>query len=353
MAGAGGSSLPRQEQESSGEFFIPDLCSPRSVFIMVLLSELLVLVYALAVSTLPRFNWDLLATSSLFVQWVVLLSAALLCLMRSLFSQLSLQAATACSMAIVVSVTALSSYLTLIFYPLLFIDGTDSWWVLRNVLVATVISGLVLRYFYLQQQVQLRERGEMQARLDSLRARIRPHFLFNTMNSIASLIDSRPADAEQAVEDLSELFRASLQDNYRSTTVEDELRLCQLYLGIEQLRLGDRLQVEWLMDENLRELPMPGLLLQPLVENAVYHGIAQLAEGGVISIEVARDGERLQVVITNPVPQSGKHTSGLHMALTNIEQRLQGLFGDAAMLENSRVNGVYRVQLSYPLEVPS
>ena len=353
MAGAGGSSLPRQEQESSGEFFIPDLCSPQSVFIMVLLSELLVLVYALAVSTLPRFNWDLLATSSLFVQWVVLLSAALLCLMRSLFSRLGLQAATVGSMAIVLSVTALSSYLTLIFYPLLFIDGTDNWWILRNVLVATVISGLVLRYFYLQQQVKLRERGEMQARLDSLRARIRPHFLFNTMNSIASLIDSRPADAEQAVVDLSELFRASLQDNFRSTTVDDELRLCQLYLGIEQLRLGERLQVEWRMDDSLRELPMPGLLLQPLVENAVYHGIAQLPEGGVISIEVTRIDERLQVVITNPVPESSQHTSGLHMALANIEQRLQGLFDGAATLEFSRANGNYRVQLSYPLEALS
>ncbi|MEH6515937.1 MAG: histidine kinase [Halioglobus sp.] len=353
MAGTGVGSLPRQEQESSGEFFIPDLCSPRSVFIMVLLSELLVLVYALADSTLPRFNWDLLAISSLFVQWVVLLSAALLCLMRSIFSRLSLQAATACSMAIVLSVTALSSYLTLMFYPLLFIGGTDNWWVLRNVLVATVISGLVLRYFYLQQQVKLRERGEMQARLDSLRARIRPHFLFNTMNSIASLIDSRPADAEQAVLDLSELFRASLQDNFRSTTVDDELRLCQLYLGIEQLRLGERLQVEWQMDESLRALPMPGLLLQPLVENAVYHGIAQLPEGGVISIEVARIEERLQVVITNPVPESSQHTSGLHMALANIEQRLQGLFDGAATLELSRDNGNYRVQLSYPLETLS
>ncbi len=350
MAGAGGGTIPRQEQESSGEFFIPDLCSPRSVFIMVLLSELLVLVYTLVVSTLPRFNWDLLATSSLFVQWVVMLSAALLCQCRGRFSRMSLQAASTSSMAIVVAVTAISSYLTARFYPLLFLGGVDYWWVLRNVLVAVVISGLVLRYFYLQQQVKLRERSEMQARLDSLRARIRPHFLFNTMNSIASLISSRPADAEQAVEDLSELFRASLQENYRDTTVDDELHLCELYLGIEQLRLGDRLQVAWECEHSLRELPMPGLMLQPLVENAVYHGIAQLPQGGVISIQVSRSAEQLTVTVANPAPQDSGHRTGMHMALANIEQRLQGLFGDAGSLEVSKSDGSYRVELSYPLE---
>ena len=207
MRGAPGSATGQPEQQS-GEFFIPDLCSPRSVFVMILLAELMVLVYTLAVSALPSFNWDLLASCSLFVQWVVLLSAAILCQLRQFFSRLSLQAATAGSLLVVMLVTGLSSWFAQTFYVPMPRSAEGGWWLLRNLLVAVVLSGIVLRYFYLQQQVKLRERSELQARLDSLRARIRPHFLFNTMNSIASLIDSRPAAAEQAVEDLAELFRA-------------------------------------------------------------------------------------------------------------------------------------------------
>ena len=339
-----------QGEQQSGEFFIPDLCSPRSVFVMILLAELMVLVYALAVSALPSFNWDLLASGSLFVQWVVLLSAAILCQLRQPFSRLSLQAATAGSLLVVLLVTGLSSWFAQRFYLALPRSAEGGWWLLRNLLVAVVLSGIVLRYFYLQQQVKLRERGELQARLDSLRAKIRPHFLFNTMNSIASLIDSRPAEAEQAVEDLAELFRASLQDNHGNSTVADELHLCRLYLGIEQLRLGDRLALDWSIDDDLADLPMPGLLLQPLVENAVYHGVAQIPDGGTVRIVVARVAERLQVTIENPVPVTAGHTSGNHMALVNIEQRLQGLFGDDASLATARDSNGFRVVLQYPMD---
>lgn len=349
MQGLPGRAAGQQDQQS-GEFFIPDLCSPRSLFVMILLAELMVLVYALAVSALPSFNWDLLASGSLFVQWVVLLSAAILCQLREPFSRLSLQVATGGSMLVVLLVTGLSSWFAQTFYLPLSMSTAGGWWLLRNLLVAAVISGIVLRYFYLQQQVKLRERSELQARLDSLRARIRPHFLFNTMNSIASLISSRPAAAEQAVEDLAELFRASLQDNYRDTTVADELHLCRLYLDIEQLRLGDRLAVDWALDASLGDAPMPGLLLQPLVENAVYHGVAQLPEGGTIRVAVERVDNDLRVTIENPVPAQSTSGGGHHMALANIEQRLQGLFGGDAELKTTHDERQFTVVLQYPLE---
>jgi two-component system sensor histidine kinase AlgZ len=331
----------------SGEFFIPDLCAARPVFVMVLLTELMVMVYVLASSPLPHFNWDLLATCSLFVQWVVLLSAALLCLLRRPFSRLSLPLVTAGCLLLVLAVTALSSYLVLEFYPQLARGAQNNWWLLRNLLVAVVLAGVVLRYFYLQQRLRIQEQLELQARLDSLRARIRPHFLFNTMNSIASLIMSRPEAAEQAVEDLSELFRVSLQENQGATTVADELRLCELYLGIEQLRLGERLQVQWQVEAAVRDLPMPSLVLQPLVENAVYHGISQLPDGGTISLSVGMSGSELQVRVENPVPDQAGHTEGHHMALANIDQRLQALYGASAQLAASPMGETYRVELSY------
>ena len=334
----------------AGEFFIPDLCASRSVFVMVLLTELMVMVYVLANSALPRFNWDLLATCSLFVQWVVLLSAALLCQLRRPFSRLSLPMATSGSLLLVLAVSAASSYLALQFYPQLTGAAEGNWWLLRNLLVAAVLAGIVLRYFYLQQQLRRQEQLEMQARLDSLRARIRPHFLFNTMNCIASLIMSRPEAAEQAVEDLSELFRVSLQENHRSTTVADELHLCELYLGIEKLRLGERLQVEWQVDAAAREQPMPSVVLQPLVENAVYHGISQLPRGGTIAVAVRLAGGEVRVSVENPVPSQAVHTQGHHMALANIEQRLQALYGSGGRLQVLPEGNSYRVELSYPRE---
>ncbi|GAB3273714.1 sensor histidine kinase [Parahaliea aestuarii] len=332
-----------------GEFFIPDLCGARQVFFIVLLAQLLVLVYTLAEAGLPHFDWNLLGTASLFVQWVVLLSTALVCLLRTTFARLGTVTATLCSLALVLLVTAFSTVASSWVYPLSAPGRVEGWTLLRNGLVALVAAGVALRYFYLQQQLQLRERSELQARVDALRARIRPHFLFNTLNSIASLIETRPEVAEKAVEDLAELFRCSLREASETLTVADELRLCELYLGIEQLRLGERLQVEWRVEDSARSLPMPSLVLQPLVENAVYHGIARLPHGGRIEVAIAhREGE-LQVRIDNPVP-ADETAGGLHIALDNISQRLRGQFGDAAGLQWRRESGSFQVHLHYPCQ---
>ncbi|MBN7798240.1 sensor histidine kinase [Parahaliea mediterranea] len=337
--------------QTTGEFFIPDLCGTRQVFVIVLLTELLVLVYTLAVSGLPDYDWTLLAEASLFAQWVVLLSAALLCLLRSGFPGMGLVAASVAGLSLVLVVTALSTLGAFYFYPRAPGEVFDSWALLRNLLIALVVTGIALRYFFLQHQLRLRERSMLQARLDALRARIRPHFLFNTLNSIASLIDSRPESAERAVEDLAELFRASLRESGEPATVADELRLCRRYLGIEQLRLDERLAVDWDVAPEAEGVAMPGLVLQPLVENAVYHGIARLPRGGTIRVSVAVDANTLRAEVRNPMPPE-RHSGGLHMALENIRQRLQALFGEAAGLEIDDREGEFRVRLFYPLTVP-
>ena len=315
------------------DFFIPDLCATRPVVLSILLSELVVLVYVLASSGLLQFDWDEFFLCSLFVLWVVMLSNALLCWCRRPFSRLSLALATLFSLALVTLVTLVMSVLAQVFFAQMANIQDDHWWVVRNLLVAVVLAGIVLRYFYLQQQLRLQEQLEMQARLDSLRNRIRPHFLFNTLNSIASLIMSRPETAEKAVEDLAELFRASLKESREATTVEDEIRLTRLYLGIEELRLGQRLQVHWDVDEKTLGASMPTLVLQPLVENAVYHGISRLPEGGNIDIRIARKGGELIASVDNPVPGGGATSSGNKMALSNVAQRLQAIYGPGATLE--------------------
>lgn len=344
--------VPTREALASGEFFIPDLCGPRPVFVMVLLAELIVLAYVLMISDLPGFDSETFSLGSLFVQWVVLLSAALLCGIRRYISSLSMPLASVCCLAVVLVVTCASSVAAWHLLPFFIGDSLQLWWLVQNVLVATLLTGIVLRYFYLQQQLLAQKQLELQSRLDSLRSKIRPHFLFNTLNSIASLIASRPEAAESAVEDLAELLRVSLQEQQRATSVADELRLCELYLAIEQLRLGGRLQVEWEIDPAIRNCPMPSLILQPLVENAVYHGIAQLPEGGVIRTRVTQQAGVIHVLVENPVPAISIRTGGHQMAVENIRLRLSALYGTEGKLQMHQDNGLFRVELHYPARGP-
>lgn len=349
MAEPGGNNI-----RAGTDFFIPDLCATRPVLMLVILAELLVLVYVLGDSALPHFSWGRLAIASLFLQWIVLLCAALLCAFRGALGRISLPAGVLFSYLIILLVTLFSSFMAQVLFSESALFEMDAWWLLRNQLVALVVGGIALRYFYIQQQLREREQAELNARLESLRARIRPHFLFNTMNSIASLISSRPDEAEQVVEDLSELFRSSLIDgDEQDATIADELHLCRLYLRIEKLRLGDRMQVEWHVDDELLPKHMPALILQPLVENAVYHGVARMPEGGTISISMQREGDKLHIQVDNPVPEGKTPASAGHnMALDNIQQRLQALYGDDARFRAERVPGGHRVLLSYPLAEP-
>ncbi len=335
----------------SGEFYIPDLCATKSVLILFILAELMVVVYVLGDSELPEFSWGDFSLASLFVQWIVLLSAGLLCAARILLARLSLPAGVLLSFLIILLVTLLSSIIAVVVFEGSAYADVDRWWLLRNLLVSAVVGGIALRYFYLQQQLRAREQAEMNARIESLRARIRPHFLFNTMNSIASLIGSRPRDAEQVVEDLSELFRASLIESEHAATLAAELHLCRIYLRIEQLRLGERLQVDWDVDDSLLDSAMPSLLLQPLIENAVYHGVARIPEGGRIAISVRQQQEAMLIRISNPLPQSVEPLpGGNRMAVDNIRQRLAMRYGDAAYLDLSEGEELHRVELSIPLE---
>ena len=339
----------RRAASTGGEFFLPDLCASGPVVIMVILAELLVAVYALGDSELPDFAWGDFALASLFVQWIVLLSAALLCGLRRWLALMSPLFAVSTSLLTILLVTLVSSLFARNILAGGIDAGLDGWWLLRNLLMAAVIGGIVLRYFYLQQQLRLQEQAELTARIESLRAKIRPHFLFNTMNSIASLIGSRPEEAEQVVEDLSELFRASLLEHNERATVADEMRLCELYLRIEQLRLGERMRVRWDLEASTLSCPLPALLLQPLVENAVYHGVARLPEGGELSITAADSGGAITIAVTNPLPPAADETaSGHQMALDNIRQRLEAHYQGRAALEIRQTDEVYEVILTVP-----
>lgn len=346
--------------------FLPDLCNSQSVFLLVLVAELLALLLTISASSgLKYFSWDKLALISVQVQWIVLFSAIALCRMRFwLGRQTQLQAGATSYVLVLLITLVLSIVGQWIIYGssgLVFVADHqfkfDYWTLLDNMAIAAILSGILLRYLYLQQQLRNQQQAEMHARIQALQSRIRPHFLFNSMNAIASLISTEPDTAERVVEDLSELFRASLAEP-SLIPLERELKLCKHYLEIEQLRLGRRLQVDWQIGSYNSEVKIPSLMLQPLVENAIFHGVEPMPKGGKITIKVSQNDKQLSIVISNPYVlvkknvQNHEHSQRHNrMALDNIRRRLTAHFGSAARLSSSAENGVFTTYIFCPLTV--
>lgn len=345
-------SLLSKPQAEEG-FFLPDLCSSVAVFTLVVLAELMVLVWVLAQPAAEGFDWLALALASLFVQWVVLLSAGLLCGLRNWMQRRPLGIAIACCYAVVVGLTLVFTVLAdwVLSQGMAGSPPLHAEQLLRHGLIALIMTSLLLRYFYLQQQWQLHNQAALQSRLQSLQSRIRPHFLFNSLNSIVSLIGTQPDKAESAVLDLSDLFRANLSDAEAIATWVEELRLCQGYLRIEQYRLGERLRVDWQVDELPPNLPMPLLTLQPLLENAILHGLQPSVSGGDIQVIGCYQQGHVELLVSNSCPQQSEH-QGAHMALNNIRARLVALFGPTAQLDAWQDGPRYFARLVYPCRKP-
>ena len=185
------------------------------------------------------------------------------------------------------------------------------------------------------------------ARLSELQARIRPHFLFNTLNSAIALVRAEPAKAEALLEDLSDLFRQALAEPGESVTLADEITLAQRYLAIEQVRFGERIQVEWALDPLASKAKLPPLLLQPLVENAVKHGVEPSADGAHIRISTQRRGSTVVIKVTNTVP-AGQGERGNGVALNNVRDRLNLLHDVQGQFQCGLKEGVFQVRIEVP-----
>ncbi|MEY4882751.1 MAG: hypothetical protein RIS34_605 [Pseudomonadota bacterium] len=189
------------------------------------------------------------------------------------------------------------------------------------------------------------------ARLTELQSRIRPHFLFNTLNSAIALVRDEPAKAETLLEDLSDLFRHALMEQGESVTLEDEITLAQRYLAIEQVRFGERLQVEWTLDPRANKATLPPLLLQPLVENAVKHGVEPSAAGALIKVTTQRRSSTVVIKVTNTVsPDLGKRMKrGNGVALNNVRDRLSLLHDVQGQFQSGLKDGVFQARIEVPL----
>lgn len=334
--------------------WVPDLCRLPRLAAVCGIAELVVLVTTL--SPMREGYWapgEFLA-ASVFTLWSALASALALCKARPWIDRLPRVAGIAAAGLLPVLVTALGAWLIRqidIGLALSLTAGADE---LRFVASSAFLAGLIgavsLRYFYVNDQWQAQVQAYAKAEVDALQARIRPHFLFNSMNTIAALVRRDPVTAERAVEDLSELFRAALGAGQGEATLAEEIHLGERYLAIEALRLGERLKVEWLVGlEVPRDMRLPRLSLQPLLENAVLHGISRLPQGGTIRIDIQVSDGRLRLRVGNPALPPNRADAGNRHAQESIALRLSHRFGDQARLTHAWRDDYYVSEMLLPL----
>lgn len=284
---------------------------------------------------------DIYLQMSAAVEPLLLVSLGLLALLRDVLWRLPLRFG---QVGVVALVGGLAALFFLYAGSLALVEESM---LLRAVLLAMISAGVLLGYFELRSHALSPAQAE--ARLAALNARIRPHFLFNSLNAVLSLIRARPQQAEAALESLSDLFRAAMRDPGELVSLADEINLGRQYLELETLRLGeDRLHVDWQVDEAPLSLPIPPLMLQPLLENAVYHGIEPCPEGGTVVVAIAQLGEELRITISNPTVGQAQHAAGNRIALANIRERLALYYDLEARLETEVGDHRYDVRITLP-----
>jgi two-component system, LytTR family, sensor histidine kinase AlgZ len=331
---------------------LPDFCSLPVISALLVVGALCVTLAWLAPQSTR--GWRGYSVGMLFVEWVAMVIGVALCKLRPWLLRLPGRLPYAGVWLVMVLIVTLGSVLAQwmdgMLQMQLLPDDTNTF-VRNNALIAALLSAAMLRYFYVLAEWQARLAAVAHAKVEALQARIRPHFLFNSMNTVAALVRMDPEAAERTVEDLSELFRAALgqDDTQHSGTLGEELQLVDRYLAIEQLRLGERLRVRRELDDLPMDATMPVLLLQPLVENAVRHGVQPLREGGEVVLRGAREGATLRIEIDNPLPD-GPAIGGSGHGLNNVRQRVAYHFGPRASMEAGPQGNRFVVKLHLPIE---
>lgn len=328
---------------------LPDFCQLPALFALLVVGGLTVTVMWLAHDD-PR-DWSAYSVGMLFVTLLGMVAAVTLCGLRPWLQRLPGHLPYVGVWLLLLLIVLLGSLAAHWFdgaLQMYLVRGSLSVFLRDNLLIAALLGAAMLRYFYVLAQWQARLAAVSRAQVEALQARIRPHFLFNSMNTVAALIRVDPAAAERTVEDLSELFRAALgQHDSSDGTLGEELALVERYLAIEQLRLGERLRVRRELDDLPEDFPLPRLLLQPLVENAVRHGIQPLREGGEVTLRGGRDGKGVHIEIGNPLPATPPAAGNGH-GLASVRQRVAYRYGPLAKVQAGPQDGRFVVRLQLP-----
>jgi two-component system sensor histidine kinase AlgZ len=339
-------SKARRQSEGGLAPVIPDTCNLGIVLRTMVPLNVIAMLAALALTAGPLDALTRFLGIALILEPVALASLVMLCLARKVVNG----AAPAVQWGVGVGLPALlaaGAALAVQRYAEPDLPAADvAWWVGTRAVVAAAAAWAFCEYFRLRARAYSPSFSE--ARLQALQARIRPHFLFNSLNTVLGLMRGDPRRAEATLENLADLFRVFMRDARELVPLDDEVVTCKEYLAIEQLRLGERLQVVWHLDEMPGDALLPSLLLQPLIENGVHHGIEPSSETGTIEISIGRSGERVRVEVVNPLTATPPVRPGNQMALSNVRERLMLLYDMEAELKTGIEDGRFRLQLEFP-----
>ena len=323
---------------------LPDFRSLGVILRAVLLANGMALLAALAqAASWPDIVQRMLAISSL-LQPVLLSSLLLLLALNTPLARLPFwQGAAAVLLLVMLDTLAICHFGGDLYAPLIGYGYFNLW---RYALLSAAVAALLLTYFRLRAQAL--SPALHKARLQALQARIRPHFLFNSINAVLGIVRADPKRAEAALQDMADLFRMAMAHDGALVPARHEIALARQYLALEQLRLGERLRVNWNTGDMPDDAQLPPLMLQPLLENAVYHGIEPLADGGAIDVKLYRSGNEIHLEMYNPCQEQGSRHAGNKMALTNIRERLALQFDLEASYTVETGKDFYRVHIMLP-----
>ena len=316
---------------------------------MIAVTQISVLLIALG--RLQDFGFTWLSISTVYAQILALVTTTGVCLARAWLARLSPRGAWSGSWVVAVLVALVFSYSAGVVGTVLGIGpgkGSFGPFVLQSVLSVALVSLALFRYLFIRAQWRAQTLAQAEARVQALQARIQPHFLFNSLNTIASLIPEDPQGAERATEDLADLFRGSMRRADSLITLSDELDLARKYLHMEQRRLGDRIRVDWQVSDLPEDASVLPLTLQPLLENAVAHGIQPRTDGGEVRVYGRNENKTIVITVSNPLAPADYDMHGHGMALVNIRERLELAFGPAASLITHQDDNQFFAILSLP-----
>jgi two-component system sensor histidine kinase AlgZ len=327
----------------------PSFCSWRQLLAVVVITEVSVVLVGVGRGGFPHWQW--LGAASFYAQWMALFCASGLCVGSGWIARLGARGAWVSSWLTVVVLATLFSYAAWLAARIAapgWIQQAVGPFVFSSVFAVGVVAVVFFRYLVIRARWRAELMAQAEARVQALQARIQPHFLFNSLNTIASLIPEQPASAEAATLDLADIFRGSMRRADQLIPLAEELQLARRYLDMEKRRLGDRLEVDWRVEDLPPAAAVLPFILQPLLENAVGHGVQSRPEGGRVSVYGRSEGDRVVITIGNPVAAETPVSRGHGMALRNIRERLDLAFrGRASLLTNRDKDRFYAV-LSVP-----
>ncbi|MCM5569380.1 histidine kinase [Burkholderiaceae bacterium FT117] len=339
---------PRRRRLTDGAALpvLPDCCNLGTVARVLLPLNVAVVLAAPLIAQDPGSAPDVALRAASVVNPVALLSLLVFCVARRIVNGWPRPAQWAAAL----SVPSVLAFLVALLVGWIYSSTPMASSLLERALFAVPLAAAAtwLIAEFLRLRLVSLQPSQAEGRLQALQARIRPHFLFNSLNTVIGLMRSDARQAERTLENLADLFRVFMKDSRELVPLDDEVLLCKEYLTIEKLRLTDRLEVRWDLGEMPGDALLPSLLLQPLVENAVHHGIEPRTSPGEVRIAISRSGDRVRVEIANPLAEAPPVRSGNHMALSNVRERLALTFDVEGQLETQEDDGQFRVVVQFP-----